>query len=52
MWQLIDFKTKYVDNGCDVDMLELFLVRNNETNESKWIDEYEFKQFKRLELLK
>ncbi|NGY84940.1 hypothetical protein F6Y03_30945 [Bacillus megaterium] len=52
MWKLIDFKTKYVDNGCDVDMLELFLIKNSETEESKWIDEYEFKKFHSLGLLK
>jgi hypothetical protein len=50
MWRLLDFKTHYVDNGCDVEMIERYLITNGE--ESKWIDEYEFNKFRRLGLIK
>lgn len=51
MWELIDFKTIFYDNGCDVQMEDRYLVRNQETKEQKWVGEYEFNKFRKLGLI-
>jgi hypothetical protein len=52
MWNLIDYKTHYYDNGCDVQSEEQYLLKNNNTSESKWVDEYDYRKMKNLGLVK
>lgn len=52
MWDLVDYKTYYRDNGCDVQAEERYLLKNKDTGESKWVDEYDFGKMKRLGLCK
>lgn len=50
MWELIDYKTEFIDQGYDVDIMELFLLRNKEKKE-KWVSEFEYAKMKRLGLV-
>ncbi len=51
MWKLANFKTVYHDNGCDTKAYDKYLIRNGETDESKWVDRYEYNQFIKLGLI-
>jgi hypothetical protein len=51
VWELIDYKTHYYDNGCDVQDMECYLIRNKSTQESKWVSEYDYSKFKKLGLI-
>lgn len=51
MWELIDYKTHYYDNGCDVQDMEMYLLRNKRTNKTKWVSQYDYCQFKELGLI-
>lgn len=51
MWKLIDSKTDYFNSGFDVLTSEHYLLKNTDTGESRWVDEYELRKLKRLGLV-
>lgn len=52
MWELIDYETKYWNNGCDISCKSMYQIRNLEDKSVKWIDEFDFYKMKKLGLLK
>lgn len=51
MFKIIDFKFDDYNTGYDINFDKLYKVRNTETNEEKWIDEYELNKYKKLSLI-
>lgn len=52
MWELIDFKTRYWDNGCDTSYEDNYTIRNVESKETRVISDAEYNHFKKLGLIK
>jgi len=50
-WTIVDVKSSYIHNGCDVDLEDYFIIKCRECSKSKAIDSYDLSRMRSLGLV-